>query len=424
MINRKHTLKYQDIRMPKFINPEIISLDKGIDVYLTQGGSQKLCRIDLVYEAGIKFQEKPLQASLCNAMLLEGTASQKGHNIYEHLDFYGAYTQLELNVDRATVSLYTLNEHFDAVFPIFTRAINNAVFPKELIEVLVDQKKQAYLINQEKVEFLARDEFLKKLFTNHPYGQSVDLSDFDNINREDLVEFYKNHYQKGKLSIYVAGQKPKNLQSLLGDAFCNFQPSDTKEITTYKISSIFQKSHISKQGAMQSAILIGRPFFNSKHQDYHCFKFLSVVLGGYFGSRLMRNLREDKGITYGIGAMCVQHEEQSYFVISTEVKGGSTELALKEIYNELEVLRNELISPEELSLVKNYIMGQILKSADGPFSQSSLLKNMHIQSSGFEFYSAYQYMLDHLDAEYLKSLANTYLKENDLCEVVVGNISF
>lgn len=208
------------------------------------------------------------------------------------------------------------------------------------------------------------------------------------------------------------------------DAFCNFQPSDTKEITTYKISSIFQKRHISKQGAMQSAILIGRPFFNSKHQDYHCFKFLSVVLGGYFGSRLMRNLRENKGITYGIGAMCVQQEEQSYFVISTEVKGERTELALKEIYNELEVLRNELISPEELSLVKSYIMGQILKSADGPFSQSSLLKNMHIQSSGFEFFSAYQYMLDHLDAEHLKSLANTYLKENDLCEVVVGNISF
>ena len=424
MINRKQTLDYQDIRMPKFINTEIIPLDKDIDVYITQGGSQYLCRIDLVYEAGTKIQQKPLQALLCNAMLLEGTNSQKGHDIHEHLDFYGAFTQLEINTDRATISLFTLNEHFDAVFPIFTKAINNAVFPEELIKVLIDQKKQEFAINREKVEFIARDEFFKNLFSDHPYGQSVQLSDFDNIHRADLVEFHKNRYKKGNLKVYVAGQKPKNLQSLLVDAFCDFEPLDRVELIPLKFSDVFQKNHIAKKGAMQSAIRIGRPFFNSNHQDYHSFKFLSVVLGGYFGSRLMHNLREDKGLTYGIGAMCVQQEEHGYFVISTEVKGQSTELALKEIYNELEILRNELISLEELSLVKSYIMGQILKSADGPFSQSNLLKNMHIQSTGFEFYSTYQHMLDHLDAEHLKLLANTYLKEQDLCEVVVGNISF
>lgn len=424
MINRKQSLDYKDIRIPKFIHTEIIPLDKDIDVYLTQGGSQTLCRIDLVFQAGTKIQQKPLQASLCNAMLLEGTSSQKGQDIHEHLDFYGAFTQSEINSDRATISLYTLNEHFDAVFPVFTKAINNAVFPEELIKVLIDQKRQAFAINREKVEFIARDEFFKNLFTDHPYGQSVQFTDFDNIHQVDLVEFHKNRYKKGNLKIYVSGQKPENLQSLLVDAFCDFQPLDRTELTTLEVSDVFQKKHLAKKGAMQSAIRIGRPLFNSNHKDYHSFKFLSVVLGGYFGSRLMHNLREDKGLTYGISAMCVQQEEQGYFVISTEVKGESTELALKEIYNELDILRNELISQEEISLVKSYIMGQILKSADGPFSQSTLLKNMHIQSTGFEFYSTYQQMLDHLDAEHLKSLANTYLKEQDLCEVVVGNVSF
>jgi predicted Zn-dependent peptidase len=357
-------------------------------------------------------------------MLLEGTNSQKGEDIHEHLDFYGAFTQLEINSDRATVSLYTLNEHFDAVFPVFTKAVNNAVFPEELIKVTIDQKRQAFAINREKVEFIARDEFFKNIFINHPYGQSVQLSDFDNIHRADLVEFHKNQYKKGKLKIYVSGQKPENLQSLLVDAFCDFQPQDRTELSTLEVYDIFQKKHLPKRDAIQSAIRIGRPFFNSNHKDCHSFKFLSGVLGGYFGSRLMHNLREDKGLTYGISAICVQQEEQGYFVISTEVKGESTELALKEIYNELNILRNELISQEELSLVKSYIMGQILKSADGPFSQSTLLKNMHIQSTGFEFYSTYQHMLDNLDSEHLKSLANTYLKEQDLCEVVVGNISF
>jgi predicted Zn-dependent peptidase len=135
----------------------------------------------------------------------------------------------------------------------------------------------------------------------------------------------------------------------------------------------------------------------------------------------MSNIREDKGLTYGIGAMCVQQEESGYFSISTEVKGESTALALQEIYKELKRLREELIPKEELSLVKNYIMGQILKSADGPFAQVSLLKNMHIQGMDYAFYDDYQNFLDHLDAENLRALAHQYLKEDDLCEIVVGN---
>ena len=138
----------------------------------------------------------------------------------------------------------------------------------------------------------------------------------------------------------------------------------------------------------------------------------------------MSNIREDKGLTYGIGAMCVQQEESGFFSISTEVKGESTGLALTEIYKELKRLREDLIPEEELGLVKNYIMGQILTTADGPFAQSSLLKNMHIHRIGFEFYDTYQAMLNNLDSVSLRNLAVKYLKEEDLCEVVVGNISF
>jgi predicted Zn-dependent peptidase len=122
--------------------------------------------------------------------------------------------------------------------------------------------------------------------------------------------------------------------------------------------------------------------------------------------------------------MCVHQEESGFFSISTEVKAECTQLALQEIYYELKRLREDLISDEELSLVKNYVMGQILKSADGPFAQASLLKNMHVQGVGFEFYDTYQTMLDNLNAEELQTLAQTYLKEEDLCEVVVGNTSF
>jgi len=422
-LDRNQEIHFQEIHMPNFLTPKMLCLANGLEVYVMEGGGQEICRLDMVFEAGSKVQKKALEASMCNAMLFEGTAQKKADEIHESLDFYGAYTQLDINSDRAIVSLYTLNRYFDKVLPIFIDAIKNANFPEDEFKVILAQKKQSFIINSEKVEFKARNTFFKTLFKDHSYGFSETIKDFENISPEDLVNFQDEHYKNASMKVYVAGLMPENGEAILDEYLGNWKLKKTPTLQEYCTEVKKDKIHIAKEGALQSAIRIGRVCFNSHHKDYHQLKFLSVVLGGYFGSRLMSNIREDKGLTYGIGAICVPQEESGYFSISTEVKGERTQLALQEIYNELRRLREELIPVEELSLVKNYIMGQILKSADGPFAQASLLKYMHIQKVGFEFYDSYQFLLDNLDAQSLQDLANKYLKEEDLCEIVVGNIS-
>lgn len=424
MLDRCQEIDFKEIQMPKFLAPKTLRLGNSIEVYVMEGGGQELCRLDMVFEAGSKVQNMALQASMCNAMLFEGTAKKNGEEIHESLDFYGAYTQLDINSDRAVVSLYTLNQYFDKVLPIFIDAIKNAAFTEDEFKVILAQKKQSFIINSEKVEFKARNTFFKTLFEDHSYGHSVCIEDFENILPADLVKFHDEYYKNAALKVYVAGMLPKNGELLLNQYLGTWKVKKTSSVQEYFGKVKNDKIHIAKDDALQSAIRIGRVCFNSHHRDYHQFKFLSVVLGGYFGSRLMSNIREDKGLTYGVGSICVHQEESGYFSISTEVKGEGTKLALKEIYYELRRLREELISDEELSLVKNYIMGQILNSADGPFAQASLLKNMHVQGVGFEFYESYQAILDHLDAQALQDLANKYLKEEDLCEIVVGNTSF
>ena len=424
MLDRSQEIDFQEIHMPKFLVPKTIRLANSIEVYVLEGGGQELCRLDIVFEAGSKVQDKALQASMCNAMLFEGTAKKKGEEIYESLDFYGAYTQLDINSDRAVVSLYTLNKYFDKVLPIFIDAIKNAAFSEDEFKVILAQKKQSFIINSEKVEFKAKNTFFNTLFDDHPYGISTSIEDFENISQEDLLNFHDAYYKNAAMKVYVAGLMPKNGESILNEYLGTWKLKKASSVQEYSSKVQNDKIHITKEGALQSAIRIGRVCFNSHHRDYHQLKFLSVVLGGYFGSRLMSNIREDKGLTYGIGAICVHQEESGYFSISTEVKGEGTQLALQEIYFELRRLREELISDKELSLVKNYIIGQILNSADGPFAQASLLKNMHVQGVGFEFYESYKTLLDNIDAEALKDLANKYLKEEDLCEIVVGNTSF
>lgn len=424
MLDRSQEIDFQEIHMPKFLVPKTIRLANSIEVYLMEGGEQELCCLDMVFEAGSKVQDKALLASMCNAMLFEGTANKKGEEIHESLDFYGAYTQLDINSDRAVVSLYTLNKYFDKVLPIFIDAIKNASFSEDQFKLILAQKKQNFIINSEKVEFKARNTFFNTLFDDHPYGCSTSIEDFENIFPEDLVNFHDVYYKNATMKVYVAGMIPKNCEALLNQYLGTWKLKKTHLVQEYSPEVKNDKIHIAKEGSLQSAIRIGRVCFNSHHIDYHQLKFLSVLLGGYFGSRLMSNIREDKGLTYGIRAICMYQEESGYFSISTEVKGEGTQLALQEIYYELRRLREDLIPNEELSLVKNYIMGQILNSADGPFAQAILLKNMHIQGVGFEFYQSYKKILDNIEAEALKDLANKYLKEEDLCEIVVGNISF
>jgi len=424
MLDRSQEIDFQEIQMPKFLVPKTLRLANSIEVFVIEGTGQDLCRLDMVFEAGSKVQDKALQAAMCNAMLFEGTANKKGEEIHESLDFYGAFTQLDINSDRAVVSLYTLNKYFNKVLPIFIDAIRNANFSEYEFKVILAQKKQSFIINSEKVEFKARNTFFNTLFDDHPYGIAVSLEDFENILPEDLVNFHDAYYKKAAMKVYIAGMMPKNGEATLNKYIGNWKFKKSPSVQEYSSKVKNDKIHITKEGALQSAIRIGRVCFNSHHRDFHQLKFLSVVLGGYFGSRLMSNIREDKGLTYGVGAMCVHQEESGYFSISTEVKGEGTKLALQEIYFELRRLREELIPDEELSLVKNYIIGQILNSADGPFAQASLLKNMHVQGVGFEFYESYKTILDNIDAEALKDLANKYLKEEDLCEIVVGNTSF
>lgn len=422
-LDRSMELPYNEVKMPKFLSPGSKKLENGVELYTMIGGGQELCRVEMVFKAGTKFQFKALQASLCNAMLFEGTALKKGEDIHETLDFYGAYTQLDINADRAIVALYTLNKYFDKVLPVFLDAIKNANFPEETFNVIREQKRQAHSISSEKVEFLARKEFFKNLYGNHPYAASAELSDYNLVSRADLVDFHNRFYKTADFKVYIAGEFPEESLVLLKDSLedWNYKTIDIAVELSPKVSAT--KTHIKKESALQSAIRVGRQCFNTKHTDFHQLKFLSVVLGGYFGSRLMSNIREDKGLTYGIGAMFVAQEESGYFGISTEVKGDSARLALTEIYKEIKRLREELISDEELSLVKNYIMGQVLKSADGPFAQASLLKNMHIQNADFSYYNSYQKFLNNLDAITLREIANVYLKEEELCEVVVGDIS-
>ena len=402
---------------------ERTQLDNGVPVYLVNAGTQEVVRIEVVFEAGNWYQNAPMIAAVANALISGGTASMTAEQIAERFDFYGAYISLNTNMDHASVTLYTLNKYLEPTLALFQQVIREASYPEREVETHVRNTRQEFLVNQEKVGVLSRRHFRSVLHgANHRYGSLATVADFDNINQQQLLNFKAAHYHGNCATIVVAGKVPAELMGLLNQHFgSDWEGPASPEYDTALNPQPTGRTFIEKEDAIQSAIRIGRYMVPRSHEDFMPMQLLNAVLGGYFGSRLMSNIREDKGYTYGIGSAVVAWHRNSQFFIATEVGAEVTEAAIEEIYKELALLRDQPIPEDELQLVKNYLLGNLLKSIDGPFSLADRLKPLFLSGLDESYYHRFVESIHGTGAEKLQALAQQYFKNDAMLELVAGN---
>ncbi|MFH1320538.1 MAG: pitrilysin family protein [Bacteroidota bacterium] len=418
------------VQQVKLIKATENRLDNGIPIYVIDAGTQDVVKIEFIFPAGVWYPHSPLIASTANAMLNEGTAKYTADQIAEKIDNYGAFLEMNTENDFAYISIYTLNKHLKNILPVFEDMLKNSIFPKREFKTLVQNKKQRFIVNNEKVGFIAQNKFNEILFgNNHPYGYNVTINDFDKLKHKEVMLFYEKYYKR-ECKIIAAGKIRYNLISLLNKHFgvCdwskNLSRAEAGKGLERKVSLPFGgggATFIGKKDALQSAIRIGKTLFNKKHPDYMGMQVLNTVLGGYFGSRLMTNIREDKGYTYGIYSTIVSLQNAGYFFISTEAGIDVCNMAVDEIYREIKHLRNELIPGDELQLVKNYMLGAFLRSIDGPFALSDKFKGIMEYGLDYNYYSKLIKTIKDITPVKLNELANKYLQQDDMCEIVVGS---
>ncbi len=403
--------------------PEKYLLDNGIPVFLIDAGTQELSRVELVYEAGSFHQSQVLQAFFTNKCLTEGTESFNSKSIAETIDFYGAYLKKSNEKDLATISLYSLNKHLDKLLPVLHEVALKPTFPEGEVETIVKKQQQEFLVNMDKVSFIARHKFSSLIFgKNHPYGQMALEGDYANVSSNLLRKYFEERYLGAKFTIIVSGKVSEKIIEKLNYYFGKHpikQKPGSQHIPA--LSTIAQKNQfIAKDGALQSALRLGNPSFNKLHPDYLKFKVVNTIFGGYFGSRLMTNIREDKGYTYGIGSGIASLRHAGMFFIASEVGVDVTQKALDEVFIEIEKMRTELVADEELSLVKNYLAGSFLRSADGPFSRAELFKGVFPYGLNMEYYSRFLDTIKNITTEEIRDLAVSYLQPDSMVRLVVG----
>ena len=405
-------------------DPERIVLKNDLETYLIKAGQEDITRIDLVFEAGSAFQNKRLVAGSVNNLLKEGTKNKNSGEIAAMLDYYGAYLNTAFNKDTASIMLLSLTKHLDKLLPLLGELLTESVFPQRELEIYLNRQKQRYLVNIEKVKYLASLEFNKIIFgENTAYGQVLEMEDFEKVSREDVVSFYERFYCPENAYAVVSGHLDDSTLALidkhLGSVSCRGRRPDISGIHFFSAPSVTEMM-IKKEDALQSALRVGKQMINRTHPDFPVVSLLNTVLGGYFGSRLMSNLREDKGYTYGAYSYLQTYKKAAYFTVATEVNADHTRAALDEICKEITGLREKPVSKDELELVKNYIYGNFQKSFDGPLALSDRFIAVKDHGLTFDHFKEVLQKIMQTTPEELQQAAKKYFDAEKMIRLAVG----
>ncbi len=424
-LNRKQAPRIKDaIAFDLTLKPyEKFILDNGIEVYAVHAGPEELMQVEWVFSAGNWYEQRDGVAAATNHLIKNGTAGKSAFEISEQVDFYGAYLNRNCYNETANITLHTLTKHLSAVLPIVSEIITDSLYPATELDIYKQNMKQRLEVNLKKCDFVANrliDEYLFGL--QHPYGKYNTFQTYDALQREALIDFHRNYYINGKCTLFVAGVLPKDLQQQLNQHFGNLPLNrSTLPDITHPIQAADERKYriINDPNGVQGAVRIGKPFINRKHPDFPATQVLNALFGGFFGSRLMNNIREEKGYTYGIHSYFQNYMHGSSLMIATEAGKDVCEETVKEIYHEMNVLREELIPDDELLLVKNYLIGTILGDLDGPFHIISRWKNIILNDLTEDYFYHSVNTIKTVDSKTLQSLANKYLDPESFYELVV-----
>ena len=415
------------IAQPEIVTPrsvdiptaELTTTKNGVKIYNLTSDDFEVVRFSFVFKAGTSMQYKPFTASATANMLGEGSSTMCAQQIAERLDFYGSYFDVNIDRDYVYISFCSLRKFFTPTAEVAEQIILHPIFPERELQIYCSKRRQSLTIERQKVDMQSRELFAKALFgAEHPYGVSSDEKLYDNICRDDLIEVYNRLYTADNCFVVCSGKLDEDVRNEIV-RMAEMLPAGSST-PHFPATTSTSQLHRNIDGALQSSIRIGRLLFARTHPDFVGMQIIAAILGGYFGSRLMHNLREEHGYTYGVMAAMINFDKEGYLAIATQVAREHRDDALKEIYFEIERLRNELVSEEELQMVRNVMIGEILRILDGPFGIADVTIENIMCGMDNEATTKSVERIATITPEEILELAQKYLRREDLIEVYAG----
>jgi predicted Zn-dependent peptidase len=405
--------------------PSVTQLDNGIPVYETRLGTQPVLKLSIAFpKAGRPDEHKRAVARAALRLTREGTPTYTSAQIAEILDFYAGSLSFPHSLDTSGLTLHCLTKHFEPLLALIAEMILQPTYPEQELKTFVDNNIQRLNVDLHENDTLAYRKISQLIFTeNHPYGYNTQVSDYAALTREDLCQFHSEHLTADNCMIFIAGDTNEHILNLVNQYLGKHHTKKSRWITPLsKENGLPEKAHVISPNPemLQTSVYIGRKLFTRLHEDFAGMYVLNTVLGGYFGSRLMSNIREDKGFTYGINSSIDLMHHDGWMFISADVGREVVDATLTEIHREMDILRYELMPESELQLVKNYLLGNLLNVIDGPLAVSGTIERLVIQNLPLSKFDDLIKEIQGVSIIDIQRLAQKYLNHSDWWQVTAG----
>lgn len=409
------------------LEPSVERLGNGCPVALFRDPSFDILRLDFVFEAGSAYQPRPLVASAALQLFSEGTRHRSAQAVADFLDQRGIVVSKDTDMVSSCVTVYTLKRYATELLPLLKELLTEPAFDAVEFERFRDKKRQQLREGLQKTPNVAQALFYETLYGSaHPMGRHAVPDDADRLSLEEVRRFFARRFDLGQARMTLSGNFDDATWHCFADTFgtATGQAEPLDWLSPEALAALPKPAAVRRQaldGAVQSTLRVGRLLPWRWDDPRYCdFQVLNTLLGGYFGSRLMSNIREEKGYTYGIYSQCRLSRGSTAFCITADVGGDVTDAALDEVYAEVQRLCDEPVAEEELTLVKNYMIGDFIRSIDGMLERAERYRSMQAACLSERFTEQLLQAIDTVTPDRLQAVANEVLQRKELSEIVVG----
>lgn len=417
--------------LPKFVFPpfEERRLSNGLPVFIVEDHEQPILSIALYVRAGSVHDPRHAEglASTVAEMLTKGTSRRSATQIAEEIDFVGGSLMAGASWDALTIGVNVLSKYASTALDILGDVVQNSTYPAEEIERVRLQRLAG--LRQAKADsgFLADLVFTKLVFPNHPYGGQAlgSTHSVERMQRDEIVQFANRYFGPENAFLVAAGDvKPEAFMHRLEEHLGSWRgaPRSADFLIEPSVVAGRHVGLIDKEGAVQSAIRIGNVGIPRNTPDFIPLTALNTLLGGYFNSRINLNLREVHGYTYGARSFFDTRTLPGPFAILTEVRTEVTVRAAEEIVSELTRITADVVTEEELRMVKNYMIGNFPLQLETPQQIAARIAMIVLYGLDRDYYSTYRDKLAALTVEELYRVSRDYIRPSDLVIVASGNV--
>lgn len=411
------------LSVPEFKVPEKTILKNQIEIFEFPGIVPEISRVDIVFNSGKWTESAPMIANSVAKLFKSGTRKHTAYQMSESIDFLGSTINVYAGYHGFTIAIYSMKKNLIKTLNLMMECLKENVFPEDELENYIKNLKSKQLIREEKTEVIADRTLKNAIFgKNHPYGYESSQDFIDQINLEEIRKYFLQEIQTKKPTIYISGTFGDEEINFLETLFSDETYQEENDNIEHKIQpSIEYIQNIKKDKSAQTSLAIGVQSIHKTHEDYALLSLTNTIFGGYFGSRLMSNIREEKGYTYGIYSILQTYKKSGAIFVQTETSHEHAISCVNEVKTEIQKLQEHLISDDEMKQARNYLLGKYLSRMDGAFSQMELYKNFQIEGIDIQYFNKFADTILNMSKDVVRDMAQKHYNFDTMYQITVGN---